>query len=98
RSRRRRDVALGRGLESLNLYSKTAHELRQLLDRGEIRSVDIVESLFERIDAVDGSVGAYLSVCRDEALREAREADERIRRSERVMPLTGIPVSLKDNL
>lgn len=82
----------------MELHTKTAHELRELLDRGEIRSVEIVERLFERIAAVDDKVGAYLSCRREQAMEEARRADERIRKGEGVSPLTGIPVSLKDNL
>ncbi len=82
----------------MELYDKTAHELRVLLDRGEVRSVDIVTSLFERIDAVDGSVGSFLALRRDEAMAEAREADRKIQSKDGVGPLTGIPVGLKDNL
>src|SRR5690606_7026200 len=39
---------------SMELYALPAHALRQMLDRGEISSVELTKSLIERIEAVDG--------------------------------------------
>ena len=82
----------------MELYALPAHELRRLLDKGEISSVEIVKSLLERIEAVDGRLGAYLAVRAEEAIAEAKEADRRIAAGDRSSPLLGIPVSVKDNL
>lgn len=43
-------------------------------------------------------MNAYLSVAADQALAEAKRADQRLAANADVGPLTGIPVSLKDNL
>ncbi len=82
----------------MELYALPAHELRRLLDKGEISSVEIVKSLLERIEAVDGRLGTYLAVRAEEAIAEAKEADRRIAAGDRSSPLLGIPVSVKDNL
>lgn len=82
----------------MELYARPAHALRQMLDRGEISSVELTKSLIERIEAVDGAIGSYLAIRVEEALKEAEEADRRIREQRDVGPLTGIPVSLKDNI
>lgn len=85
-----------RPLNELNEF--TAHALHDMLIRGEISSQEIVQSVYRRIDEVEPDVRAFVTLTRDEALNQAREADERIRRGEDVGPLTGIPVALKDNL
>ena len=82
----------------MELHALRAHELRELLDRGEISSVELTKSLLQRIEAVDGALGSYVTVRAEEALKEAEEADRRIREKRDVRPLTGIPVSLKDNI
>lgn len=82
----------------MELYALRAHQLRELLDKGEISSVELTKSLLERIQAVDQTIGSYITVREEEALQEAEEADRRIREGRDVGPLTGIPVSLKDNI
>jgi aspartyl-tRNA(Asn)/glutamyl-tRNA(Gln) amidotransferase subunit A len=64
----------------------------------EISSVELTESVLGQIDAVGRQTHAYLAVTRDLALRQARDADDRIREGARVRPLTGIPVAIKDVL
>ena len=82
----------------MELYALRAHELRELLDKGEISSVELTKSLLARIESVDKAIGGYVTVRAEEALKEAEEADRRIRERRDVQPLTGIPVSLKDNI
>ncbi len=78
-----------------DLYRKTIHELGSLLKRREIRSVEIVESVFKRIESVEKKVHAYITLTYDLAKNQAREADEKIMKGE-MLPLTGIPIAIKD--
>ncbi|HXV41479.1 MAG TPA: Asp-tRNA(Asn)/Glu-tRNA(Gln) amidotransferase subunit GatA, partial [Anaerolineae bacterium] len=64
---------------------------------GEISSVELTESVLERIAAVEDKTGAYLSVQPDLALHMARLADER-RATGEDQPLLGIPLAIKDVL
>ena len=50
------------------------------------------------VDGLDGRVGAYLTVMREEAFAAAREADARYRQGRPRGPLDGVPIALKDNL
>ena len=79
----------------MDLYKKKAHELKELLDNGEVKSVEIVESLLKRIDEVDEKVGAFLYVEREENLKTARAIDES---GKREGLLSGIPIGIKDNI
>ena len=80
------------------LHRLTAHEARDLIARGEITASDLVEDVLRRIEGVDGTLHAYLSVRADHAREEARRVDEARRRGETLGPLGGVPVALKDIL
>ena len=75
----------------------TAFDLRARYRRGETSPTEVVRALFERIDAVDGRLHAYLHFDRGAALADAARWDGRVR-EDGAPPLAGIPVALKDNL
>ncbi|MDD2402141.1 MAG: Asp-tRNA(Asn)/Glu-tRNA(Gln) amidotransferase subunit GatA [Clostridia bacterium] len=81
-----------------SLTELTAHELKGLLDKGEISSKDLVKEHLERIEKVDKKVNAFMTVTKEEALKQAEVVDEKRKRSEQLSPLAGIPMALKDNM
>ncbi len=80
----------------MDIVELSGWELAEKLETGEITSRTLTEAYLERIEAIDGKLRAYITVCREDALRQADEADRRLKEKERVTPLTGIPVALKD--
>ncbi|MEL7567733.1 MAG: Asp-tRNA(Asn)/Glu-tRNA(Gln) amidotransferase subunit GatA [Dehalobacterium sp.] len=83
----------------MSLCKKTAHELHELLNKKEISSQELTQSVFERIDQVENEIQAFvLHIEKDQALEKAKEVDELIARGERLSPLAGIPMALKDNM
>jgi aspartyl-tRNA(Asn)/glutamyl-tRNA(Gln) amidotransferase subunit A len=79
----------------VRLDQLTIHKACDLLSAGEVSAVELTEAVLERILAVDNDVKAYLTLTPEEALRQARAADERRIGSE-VSPLLGIPLAVKD--
>jgi aspartyl-tRNA(Asn)/glutamyl-tRNA(Gln) amidotransferase subunit A len=69
-----------------------------MLVKREIGAVELLQAVLRRIDEVEDRVRAYITVTREEALQQAREADRMLSRGEVASPLVGIPVALKDNL
>jgi aspartyl-tRNA(Asn)/glutamyl-tRNA(Gln) amidotransferase subunit A len=65
---------------------------------GEISATTLVEDYLERIDKLDGKLGAYLVVDRDGALAQAREIDRKRAANEKLGRLAGVPIGLKDVL
>ena len=70
--------------------------LADLVRRREVSPVEVVAATLERIDALDPRLNAYIAVFRDEALRQARAAEDEVRRGQYRGPLHGMPISLKD--
>lgn len=82
----------------MDLHTLTVHEAGGLLNEGALTSIELTQAVLGRIHAVDPQVRAYLTLCEDEALTAAAEADRRLQRGEDVTPLTGIPYAVKDSL
>jgi len=79
----------------MELFSLTIHELQEKIKNGDVSAVQIAESVFSRIDAVEERVHSYIRLMKEEALGQAAKADECIKRGD-IRTLTGIPIALKD--
>ena len=77
------------------MIEKTAAELAGCLDRGELSSIELTQACLERIDRCNQSLNAFITVCRESALQQARAADRRRAEGESG-PLLGIPLAHKD--
>ena len=82
----------------MELYEYTVHELVEKLEKGEVTSVEITKSYFDRIKEIDPKVKAYVSTMEEEAMAKAKEVDEKRKAGEKVSALAGIPIGIKDNM
>src|SRR4030095_10823577 len=80
------------------LADLTAHELADRFADGSATAQEATEAALERITATDERLHAFLTVTADQALADARRVDERRGRGERLGPLAGVPLALKDVL
>ena len=87
----RSEAGLGGGLE-------TVAELSAGLAAGSVRARELAQRSFERIDALDPALHAFLFTRREAALAEADAADERRARGRARSALDGVPIALKDNI
>ena len=79
----------------MDLCKLTLFEAHNLLKKKEISSIELSKSFFERIETIEDKIGAYITVTKESALKEAEKADERIKKGD-ISYLTGIPLSIKD--
>lgn len=79
----------------MELYELTLHQLRSLLDRGEVKAAEVTGAVLERIRSLEPSLAAYISVLEETAMEEAHDRD---RRGYRDSPgiLAGVPLAVKD--
>ena len=79
------------------LFSLTIVRAAELLEKGEITSVELTETILERIGEIDRKfILAYLLVDKEGALKAARESDERRKNNQTRGKLDGIPIALKE--
>ncbi len=80
-----------------NILDLTIVQLRELLKKKEISSVELTDYYLGRIKKYDGELLAYLRTTEDLAMEMAKRADEKISLGEDA-PLLGIPLGMKDIL
>ena len=71
-------------------------ELSRMIERKEVSPVEATEAYLRRIDDLDFKFNSYLTVCREQALQAAAEAEAAIAQGNYLGPLHGIPVAVKD--
>src|SRR6266853_1049863 len=75
---------------------ETIAELAPRLKRKEVSPVELTRACLDRIETLNPTLNAFITVLADSALAEARTAETEIARGEWRGPLHGIPVALKD--
>jgi amidase len=78
------------------LTARPARELARLVRTREVSAVELLDAHLARIDVVDADVNAVVSLDADRARDEATAADAALAAGDRVGPLHGIPMTLKD--
>ena len=74
----------------------SATQLGSLVKSREVSPVEATQAYLDRIGKIDGQLNSYITVCADEALAEARKAEEEIAAGGYKGPMHGIPVAVKD--
>lgn len=75
-----------------------AAEQGRLIRSRKLSPVELVRACLARIERFDGVLRAYITVCADEALAQARQAEREITAGNHRGPLHGIPFGVKDQL
>ena len=73
-------------------------KIQAMLQNGEISCVELTNKYLKAIEDANGELNAYVTVTPDEALETAKKVDEKIARGEKLLPLEGVPMTLKDNI
>lgn len=76
----------------------TIRQGSDLIRSGELSPIELTEACLMRIDALNASLNAFITIARDTALEAARELETELRGGNWRGPLHGIPVALKDNI
>lgn len=73
-------------------------KIQSMLQNGEISCVELTEKYLKAIEKANGELNAYVTVTPEVALEQAKQVDEKIKRGEKLLPLEGVPMTLKDNI
>ncbi len=79
-----------------DLNQLTILEAKKGLREKNFSSLELTKACLDRIKAVESKINAFVTVCENEALEDAKKADEQMAKGEE-KPLLGIPISIKDN-
>jgi len=78
------------------LWRLPAHGLARLIATKEISPLELTRAILERVDRLQPTLNAFITVCHDAALAAARRAEQAVMDGERLGPLHGVPYAVKD--
>ena len=81
---------------SPDLAYTPAHVLRDLIAAKRLSPVELMQFTLDRIERLNDSLGAFVTVMADHAMSEARAAEEAVMQGRELGPLHGVPVPIKD--
>jgi aspartyl-tRNA(Asn)/glutamyl-tRNA(Gln) amidotransferase subunit A len=82
----------------MRLKDITSDKLVALYKNRDLSVSEVITNVYEEIERTDKNVRAFISICPDRALEEARRMDAKIAAGEPLEPLAGVPVAIKDNM
>lgn len=80
----------------MTLNQLTAHEVTRLIREKKVTAQEVIQDVFEQIDKVDDLIKAFLVLTREEALKQAKKIDIKVKNGEKLPPLAGVAVAIKD--
>ena len=81
-----------------NICEMTALEISTAIKNKEITVEEAVNAFFDAIDKYDTKLHCYNTVCKDEALKRAKEVQQGIDSGKYTGRLAGVPIGVKDNI
>ena len=76
----------------------SATELGSMIAAKTISPVEATQAYLSRIKEINPKLNAYITVCEDEAMSQAKEAEDLINRGTNLGPLHGVPIAIKDQI
>jgi len=80
----------------VELYRLSIHELRDLIQKGEVSPVRVAQSFLVRIGQVEEQIQAFNRLTPRPAVAFAKKFEDMQARKEKLPPLAGIPLAIKD--
>jgi aspartyl-tRNA(Asn)/glutamyl-tRNA(Gln) amidotransferase subunit A len=80
----------------MDITSPTIDDLRAAVQERTASAVAIAEGFYSTIEKSDPQIGAYLSLSKERAFNKAAEMDALAERGEKLPPLGGVPIAVKD--
>jgi len=84
--------------QSTELVFLSAATLARMIRKKKVSAREVVDAHIARIHSVNPKINAVGQTCFERALKEAKQADEKLAHGEAIGPLHGVPMRLKDSI
>src|SRR3974390_738639 len=80
----------------MNLDPITVDSARTAVLEKQTTATALVDAFYQKIEAEDGAIGAYLTLCQERALQQAAYVDALADKGDALPPLAGVPIAIKN--
>ena len=85
-------------IDALNIGALTIDAARSLVQSREVSAQALTEAHYAQIAERDGTIGSFLTLTKERALKQAERIDRLAEKGDPLPPLAGVPVGIKDVL
>ncbi len=82
----------------MDITNLTVHELMEKLQNKDLTSTEITKAYINKIDKKEEDVKAFVTLLKEEALKQAEQIDKKRENKEIESNVAGIPIGIKDNI
>ncbi len=82
----------------MRIEEMTIDELQAGYRENKFTVKEVVKTYIDRIKKFDKDIKSFITVCEEDAIKEAELIDEKIKNGEEIGDLGGIPIAVKDNI
>ncbi|MFA7534278.1 MAG: amidase, partial [Tissierellaceae bacterium] len=82
----------------MDITKLTAIETKEIIKKRELSVKELIGSYLDKIDSVDKEINAFITLNREEALKNAEKLDKKIKNGQSLGALGGLPIGIKDNI
>jgi aspartyl-tRNA(Asn)/glutamyl-tRNA(Gln) amidotransferase subunit A len=76
----------------------SAEEIRRGIEEKRFSVEEMTVNYFDNIKLKDREIAAFLTLCEESAVKQAKAVDEKIRLGKPIGRLAGVPIAIKDNI
>ena len=82
----------------MELYKLSLSKIASMIRNKEVSIKEVLDSVYQRIESVDNTLGAYITLCKEDAYKQAEILQKRLDAGENIGDLGGVPIAIKDNI
>ncbi|CDZ75314.1 Glutamyl-tRNA(Gln) amidotransferase subunit A [Peptoniphilus sp. ING2-D1G] len=82
----------------MDLTTLKARELVAGYKNRDFSVEEVVKTYIDKIEKNEKDINAYITICAEQALKQARAVDRKFQDREEMGVLSGVPISIKDNI
>ena len=83
-------------MDNLEICLMSATEMAGAIKARKLSPVEVTDAVLERIEELNPKVNAYCTLVAESARKQAVKAESDLMKGEKLGPLHGVPVSIKD--
>lgn len=79
-----------------DLSNLTIREASKLIQSKKLKALELTDACLDRAKKLNQKLNSFITICEEEAIGQAKKVDKLIANGQKLNPLAGIPIGIKD--
>ena len=83
-------------MKNTDIANLTIQEASKLISSKQLKAQELAKAYLERAKKLNSQINSFITICEEEAREQAKKVDDLISNNQKLHPLAGIPIGVKD--